>query len=992
VASAFRFAGRLPPSKSLLNRQLILRSHLAVPALWAESQAEDVRVCAQALRDLLAGREAWCASAGTAFRFCALRASRLAGTHRLVGRRRLFERPQDGLLSLLAKLGANAHVEDGAQPETRVLCIEGAGWRDPRGPIEVEATESSQFLSAVFLNAWNLEFPLEIRAPGLVSADYAQMSLELCRRAGMIIEDLAPHSWRIPAKQSVRSSSLGLEPDLSSAFVLAALAAVSGDCLIEDFPEASLQADARFVDILSAMRVPLIVEKGRLRFSKADSLAPWNGDLTHAPDLFPVLAVLCALAEGESQITGLGALKGKESDRLTQTRRLLEKLGRRCEGDHQTLRIFGRAASTGFADTFNWDPDQDHRLAFAAAVALRAGAPLRILHPEVVDKSYPSFWEDAGLRAPTTALIGHRGAGKSTLLGDLSNAAEVFDLDELISAATGRDLAGIFAEQGESAFRDHEQRALAQFMAPELLADAHRPRVIAVGAGADLAALAGTPTIWLRRDSDASGRVLLERPQWSKGEDPLQAFRQRYAARELAYAAAAWETFTLSEGSETSPRLRAFAAQFVEGAALDVGGTLTLLPENFGDVTRWQHFASRRARWNLDFVELRDDLLGAEALPLARDAFGTAKLLLSQRRAQTWLPLDDADLRADAVWDFDVDLELPSLLPRRFVRSLHEAHSGEDLAESLARLEKLGASAHWLKAAPIVRNWRELRLGHEWQAREPARRSFLPRSQAGAPSWAWYRLLRKGQQGLDFFREGAGSATDQPTLLERLSMPARPERFAAVLGSPVSHSRSPAEHGAGFVAIDLEAKDWSEETLAFLVELGLRDAAVTAPLKRQAWGLASRRSSVCEELGVANTLAWREGLWHADNTDLEGFRGLWHSLAIDPGASVLVWGGGGTLPLLRRDLPRASFYSVRSGAPREGSVSLSSVEVLVWAAGHDASGPPSFTQGPKLVVDLNYRADSAARVYAQRLGAQYVSGLVMFHRQAEAQRRFWSAK
>jgi 3-phosphoshikimate 1-carboxyvinyltransferase len=990
----FSFEGKPPLSKSLLNRSLVLRSYAQTDAtFFADSDAEDVRVCAQALRAILDGKEAWCGSAGTALRFCALRAARLPGVHHLAGRRRLFERPQQGLLRLLEDLGVKARIEEHAgDPQARVLRIESRGWQAPAGPLHVAAEGSSQFLSALLLNAWDLDFPLEVAAPGLVSASYAQMTLQLCRRSGMTIEQSAPEGWRVPVRQVLRQKPGAAEIDLSSAFAIAAVAAVAGRAVFKDFPESSLQGDARFVEILTSMGVTVSAELGTRRFARVETIKPWSGDLSDAPDLFPVLAVLCGLADGESRITGLQALKDKESDRLARSRLLLQLLGRESSGDASSFIIHGRPPKQGFGAPFEWDPDQDHRMAFAAAVALWAGAPLRVLHPEVVEKSYPCFWEDAGLRAHTTALIGHRGTGKTTLLAALPG--EVVDLDAQIEKRSGMSVLQIFKQEGEAAFRVLETGELEAQLAPRVGAGPG-PRFLALGAGATLAPLAGGPTLWIRRESDVDGRILDARPVWREGESPLEAFRERYPLREALYQEAAWETLTLPEGSEVSESLRRLARDFVAGETLQIGGALTLLPENFASAARWRRFAAKRAKWGLDWLEVRDDLLGPEVLPRVLEFFPAEKLLLSRRRRDSWLLGVDAELTARALvdWDLAYTEDPPT---SRFVRSLHDRLPGETLEAALLRLEAGELSHAILKAAPIVHTWDELRVGHEWQARDPDRRSFLPRSAAGAPSWSWYRLVRKGRQALNFFREGSGSAPDQPYWLPWALVPRSIDFFGAVLGSPVVRSRSPSEHaddfaarGEAFVAIDLPESEFTAERLSFLSQLGLRACAVTAPLKRRAWELASDRTPLCDELGSANTLRLSVAGCSAANTDLEGFRELWSGLA-NPGAT-LVWGGGGTLPVLQRELPGASFYSVRSAAPREGSRPMTSPRTLLWAAGPDAPEPPAFAQNPTTIVDLSYRGDSAARVYASRMGAQYVPGLVMFRRQAALQRRFWGS-
>jgi shikimate 5-dehydrogenase len=81
---------------------------------------------------------------------------------------------------------------------------------------------------------------------------------------------------------------------------------------------------------------------------------------------------------------------------------------------------------------------------------------------------------------------------------------------------------------------------------------------------------------------------------------------------------------------------------------------------------------------------------------------------------------------------------------------------------------------------------------------------------------------------------------------------------------------------------------------------------------------------------------------------------------------------------------------VRTGLCRESGKALTeSPGVLIWAANPNAEFPPS-TWKPKKVIDLNYREDSHAKTFALRAGAEYVSGLEMFNRQADEQQKLWS--
>ena len=124
-----------------------------------------------------------------------------------------------------------------------------------------------------------------------------------------------------------------------------------------------------------------------------------NADLTNSPDLFPVLAVLCALTGSKSEICGIDHLRFKESSRLERTRELIEWMGARVEvvgtNDCRVTIYPTRTRPVG-ETAWVFDPDHDHRMAMAAEVARWAGFPIQVKDMKVVSKSFPEFMQIAG--------------------------------------------------------------------------------------------------------------------------------------------------------------------------------------------------------------------------------------------------------------------------------------------------------------------------------------------------------------------------------------------------------------------------------------------------------------------------------------------------------------------------------------------------------------------------------------------------------------------
>lgn len=387
----FAFVGRLPASKSMMNRLLIARSYSGL-AIRGDSDADDVRLMREGLDALAEGRPIECGAAGTTLRFLALRASRVPGRHVLTGHPRLFDRPQDELVKVLAQLGVTAELRND------MLIIEGQGWR-PRGDtLHVPSARSSQFATAVLMNAWDLPFDLYVSLGGSrVSEGYWRMSVRLCERLGMRLE-FWDADFRVARASKVEANQADAEIDVSSAFALAAVAAVGGRIQLTDFPDPSLQPDSGFVDILAAMGVPITRDERGLKVERAARLNGVSVNLKTMPDLFPVLAVLCALAHGESTLYGAPHLVHKESDRLNRVADLIARLGRAVEVRGDGIVVRGDDPPSPPGPGLVFDCDQDHRLAFAAAVVRTAGFDIQINSPEVVTKSFPAFWNILGWR------------------------------------------------------------------------------------------------------------------------------------------------------------------------------------------------------------------------------------------------------------------------------------------------------------------------------------------------------------------------------------------------------------------------------------------------------------------------------------------------------------------------------------------------------------------------------------------------------------------
>ncbi|MCK6596995.1 MAG: 3-phosphoshikimate 1-carboxyvinyltransferase [Bdellovibrionaceae bacterium] len=406
MKKSFHYQGTIPASKSILNRALICASYAFESErhkkliITGDSSCDDVIKMKEALSILktkfqnsssfvnIPATVYDCGAAGTVLRFLSLRMSRIPGTHILKGSERLLQRPQQDLLDLFKILGINYEINKTS------MTLKSEGWKNINNPILVQRGVSSQFASGLLLNAWALTEDLTLDMKGEpMSEGYLQMTIDLVSQLGMNIEKKG--SQLIVKKNSfITQSSYHAESDLSSLFAVAAFSVLNGDCEFKDFPLPSLQPDVEFLDFFKKMKIPFEIINDYLKIKTTSDFYGLEANLKNCPDLFPVLAVLCAFAKTPSQLYGAPQLVYKESNRIAKVSELLNLIGVKNtpQSDGMTIFPIDRGNLTAIK-SFSYDTDHDHRLAFAAALVKSQDIPINILGPEVVSKSFPEFWD-----------------------------------------------------------------------------------------------------------------------------------------------------------------------------------------------------------------------------------------------------------------------------------------------------------------------------------------------------------------------------------------------------------------------------------------------------------------------------------------------------------------------------------------------------------------------------------------------------------------------
>ena len=391
----------LPASKSVSNRALLLQ------ALCAKRQYAIANLAACDDTDhMMQGIEAKQACAdvidigatGTAMRFLTAYFAITQGTTTITGSERMKQRPIGTLVESLRKLGADIDYtgREGYPP----LLISGKQLQG--GSLEIEASISSQYISALLMIAPRLSEGLTLRLKGnIASRTYIELTLDLMRKYGAMAEWIDEQTIHV-RPGAYKDIPITVEADWSAAsywYELAAIAAYLGhevDIALPALTPHSRQGDRVVAQLFEPLgiKTEYTQEGARLRSLGGKSpISEFHYDFTHCPDIVQTMAVTHCLLGIPYIYRGIHSLRIKETDRVAALITELRKLGfvLRAEGDECLIWDGTRCAPDPHPTIATYD---DHRMAMAFAPAALCYDGLTIEHPEVVTKSYPTFWDD----------------------------------------------------------------------------------------------------------------------------------------------------------------------------------------------------------------------------------------------------------------------------------------------------------------------------------------------------------------------------------------------------------------------------------------------------------------------------------------------------------------------------------------------------------------------------------------------------------------------
>ncbi|WP_312557124.1 3-phosphoshikimate 1-carboxyvinyltransferase [Empedobacter brevis] len=379
-------------SKSESNRLLLL-NQLFENALTLEnvSNSEDSQLMQKALANKTDVIDIH--HAGTAMRFLTGYFSIQEGRKvTLTGSERMKQRPIKILVDALNELGAEiSYQENEGYPPLTII-----GTKLKKNSITIPSNISSQYITALCLIGTKLENGLTINLDGkVISIPYIQMTIQLLNKVG-IKAAFEGNTIQIPFTEVIQPQTLQVESDWSSASYYYSLIALSknSEIKISTYFENSLQGDSALQSIyaenfgvISTFENGVLSLKHNPEFQSQQTI---ELNLINTPDIAQTIAATCVGLKVNCVLTGLETLKIKETDRLVALKTELEKFGAIITITEDSLSIDGYQDDNEIPtlETYN-----DHRMAMCMA-PLAQLRPIRINNEMVVEKSYPTFWED----------------------------------------------------------------------------------------------------------------------------------------------------------------------------------------------------------------------------------------------------------------------------------------------------------------------------------------------------------------------------------------------------------------------------------------------------------------------------------------------------------------------------------------------------------------------------------------------------------------------
>jgi 3-phosphoshikimate 1-carboxyvinyltransferase len=295
---------------------------------------------------------------------------------------KMATRPMVEMFDSLKQLAVNIQSSNDCLPATF------------KGPMigtecQLNASRSSQYLSALLIVAPMLPNGLTVKLSAeLVSRAYVDMTIKLMSKMSVQVKQ-NDNRFIVRAGQSYQGINYDIPCDpVSSTYFMAAAVISGGQITINGFDFDSVQGESQFYKVLEKMGVKALIREHDLTIIANQQLNAIEIDMSEMPDAVQTLAVIACFASGSTRITNIKHLAYKESNRIEDTAHELRKTGIKVETGEDYMLIHGGNPLGAEISTH-----EDHRMAMSMALLGIKTPGIKIIDPQVVEKSFPDYWE-----------------------------------------------------------------------------------------------------------------------------------------------------------------------------------------------------------------------------------------------------------------------------------------------------------------------------------------------------------------------------------------------------------------------------------------------------------------------------------------------------------------------------------------------------------------------------------------------------------------------
>ncbi len=324
--------------------------------------------------------------AGTAMRFLVPFLTLARGRFQIDGNERMRRRPIAPLVDALRRMGARVYsADDNGCPPVIIESVDGVF---EGGETAIDASASSQFVSALLMPAPLWRKGLRLRIEGEAARPFIAMTVRMMREWGVEVGESAD-SIIVEGGRRYEARQFAVEPDASAASYFAAAAALCGGRVtIERLSRNSVQGDIGFLGILEQMGARISWNIDSVTVAGDGRLRGVDVAMNSMPDMVATLAALAPFASSPTRIRKVGFIRHHESDRIDALAAELRRIGASVREFDDGLSIEPAVLRPASIETYD-----DHRIAMSFAIAGLRLPGLRIKNPSCVAKTFPDFFE-----------------------------------------------------------------------------------------------------------------------------------------------------------------------------------------------------------------------------------------------------------------------------------------------------------------------------------------------------------------------------------------------------------------------------------------------------------------------------------------------------------------------------------------------------------------------------------------------------------------------